>query len=86
VAGMGKEQISIREIEMELQKIADDLNSLEEKIEERQCREALTQLRIIIDDVHKLIKAVQEYNPLNDVSDDVIAEICHDWGCTCPEG
>jgi len=83
---MSKEQISIREIEEELVKIGDDLASLEEKIEDRQWREALTQLRIIIDNVRKLIKAVQEYNPLNDVNDDTIAEICHDWGCTCPEG
>jgi len=83
---MSKEQISIREIEEELQKVGDDLNNLEEKIEERQWREALTQVRIIIDNVRKLIKAVQEYNPLNDVNDDTIAEICHNWGCECPEG
>ena len=83
---MSKEQISIREIEEELVKIADGLNNLEEKIEERQWRETLTQLRIIIDNVHKLIKAVQEYDPLNDVNDDTIAEICiRKWGCTCPE-
>ena len=83
---MSKEQISIREIEVELVKIGDDLNNLEEKIDDRQWREALTQLRIIIDNVQKLIKAVQEYNPLNDVNDDTIAETCHNWGCTCPEG
>jgi hypothetical protein len=84
---MSKDQISIREIEEELVKIGDDLNNLEEKIEDRQWREALTQLRIIIDNVRKLIKAVQEYDPLNDVSDDTIAEICvENWGCTCPEG
>jgi len=83
---MGKEQISIRDIEVELRKVVDGLNNLEEEIEDRQWREALTQLRIIIDNVHKLIKAVQEYDPLNDVSDDAIAEICHDWGCTCPGG
>jgi len=84
---MSKEQISIREIEEELVKIADDLNNLEEKIEDRQWRETLTQLRIIIDNVQKLIKAVQEYDPLNDVNDDTIAEICiRKWGCECPEG
>ena len=83
---MSKEQISIRDIEVELQKVGDDLNNLEEKIEDRQWREALTQLRIIIDNVRKLIKAVQEYDPLNDISDDTIAEICHNWGCTCPGG
>ena len=83
---MGKEQISIREIEVELQKVGDDLSNLEEKIEDGRCREALTQLRVIIDNVRKLIKAVQEYDPLNDVGDDAIAEICHDWGCTCPGG
>ena len=83
---MSKEEISIRDIEVELQKVGDDLNNLEEKIEDRQWREALTQLRIIIDNVRKLIKAVQEYDPLNDVSDDAIAEICHNWGCTCPGG
>ena len=84
---MSDEPISIRDIEEELRKIGDDLNNLEEKIEERQWREALTQLRIIIDNVQKLIKAVQEYDPLNDVNDDTIAEICiRKWGCKCPEG
>jgi molybdopterin converting factor small subunit len=83
---MSKDQISIRDIEVELQKVGDDLNNLEEKIEDRQWREALTQLRIIIDNVRKLIKAVQEYDPLNDVSGDTIAEICHNWGCMCPGG
>jgi hypothetical protein len=83
---MVEEQISIREIEEELVKIADDLDNLEEKIVNRRWREALTQLRIIIDNVQKLIKAVQEYDPLNDVGDDTIAEICHNWGCECPGG
>jgi molybdopterin converting factor small subunit len=83
---MGKEQISIRDIEVELQKVGDDLGGLEEEIKDGRWREALTQLRIIIDNVRKLIKAVQEYDPLNDVSDDAIAEICHNWGCECPGG
>jgi hypothetical protein len=83
---MSKEQISIRDIEVELRKVVDGLNNLEEEVEDGQWREALTQLRMIIDNVRKLIKAVQEYDPLNDVSDDAIAEICHDWGCTCPGG
>jgi len=84
---MSDEPISIRDIEEELRKIKESLDNLEEKIKDRQWREVLTQVRIIIDDVQKLTKTVQEYDPLNDVSDEAIAEICiRKWGCKCPEG
>jgi methionyl-tRNA synthetase len=78
--------VYISDIKEELQKIRDELDSLEEKIRKNQLREAIRQLDYIIDDVVKLIDDVERYDPIEDVSDDEIAEVCHNWGCKCPEG
>ena len=74
------------DIEEELRRIKDELDSLEEKLRKNQLREAIRQLDYIIDDVVKLIDDVERYDPIEDVSDDEIAEVCHEMGCTCPEG
>jgi methionyl-tRNA synthetase len=75
------------DIKEELQRIRDELDSLEEKIRKGLVHEALRQLSFIIDDIDKLIDDVNRYNPLDDVDDDEIAEVCiENWGCKCPEG
>jgi methionyl-tRNA synthetase len=74
------------DIKEELQRIRDELDSLEEKIRKGLVHEALRQLSFIIDDIDKLIDDVNRYNPLDDVDDDEIAEVCiENWGCKCPE-
>ena len=74
------------DIEEELRRIREELDSLEEKIRRNQLRDAIRQLSFIIDDIDKLIDDVERYDPIEDVSDDEIAEVCHNWGCKCPEG
>ena len=74
------------DIEEELRRIREELDSLEEKIRKNQLREAIRQLSFIIDDIDKLIDDVDRYDPLDDVNDEDVAEVCHEMGCTCPEG
>jgi methionyl-tRNA synthetase len=78
--------VYISDIKEELQKIRDELDSLDEKIRRNQLRDAIRQLSFIIDDIDKLIDDVNRYNPLDDVDDEDVAETCHEMGCTCPEG
>jgi methionyl-tRNA synthetase len=74
------------DIEEELRRLRDELESLEEKLRKGFVREALRQLDYVIDDVDKLIDDVNRYDPIEDASDEDIAEVCHNWGCKCPEG
>jgi methionyl-tRNA synthetase len=74
------------DIEEELRRIREELDSLEDKLRENQLRDAIRQLSFIIDDIDKLIDDVNRYDPLDDVDDEDVAETCHEMGCTCPEG
>ena len=78
--------VYISDIKDELQKIREELDSLEEKIRGDQVREALRLLDFIIDDVDALMDDLERYDPWNDIDDEDIAEICNNWGCKCPEG
>jgi len=74
------------DIKEELQKIRDELDSLEEKIRKGFVHEALRQLSFVIDDVDALKDDLERYDPWDDIEDDDVAETCHEMGCTCPEG
>jgi methionyl-tRNA synthetase len=74
------------DIEEELRRIREELDSLEDKLRKNQLRDAIRQLDYIIDDVDKLIDDVERYDPLDDVDDEDIAYVCHNWGCKCSEG
>ena len=78
--------VYIDDIKEELQKIRDELDSLEEKIRKGFVSQALRQLRFIIDDIDKLIDDVDRYDPWDDIDEEDIAYVCHNWGCKCPEG
>ena len=78
--------VYISDIKDELQKIREELDSLEDKIRGGQVREALRLLDFIIDDVDALMDDLERYDPLDDVDDEDIAYICHEMGCKCPEG
>jgi methionyl-tRNA synthetase len=78
--------VYISDIKEELQKIRDELDSLEEKLRSGQVREALRLLGFIIDDVDALMDDLERYDPWNDIDDEEVAETCHEMGCTCPEG
>ena len=78
--------VYISDIKDELQKIRDELDSLEEKLRSGQVREALRLLGFIIDDVDALMDDLERYDPWNDIDDEEVAEMCHEMGCTCPEG
>ena len=74
------------DIEEELRRIREKLDSIENKLRKNQLRDAIRQLDYIIDDVDRLIDDVERYDPIEEVSDDEIAEVCHNWGCKCPDG
>jgi len=74
------------DIEEELRRIRDELDSLEEKLRKGFVREAFKQLDYVIDDVDKLIDDVERYDPWDDIDDEDVAYICHNWGCKCPDG
>jgi len=78
--------VYIDDIKEELRKIKDELDSLEEKIRKGFVSQALRQLRFIIDDIDKLIDDVDRYDPWDDIDEEDIAYVCHNWGCKCPEG
>jgi len=78
--------VYISDIKEELQKIREELDSLEDKIRGGQVREALRLLDFIIDDVDALMDDLERYDPWNDIDDEDIAYICHEMGCKCPEG
>ena len=78
--------VYISDIKEELQKIRDELDSLEEKLRGGQVREALRLLGFIIDDVDALMDDLERYDPWNDIDDEDVAEVCHNWGCKCPSG
>jgi len=68
------------DIEEELRRIRDELGSLEDKLKKGLIHEALRQLDYVIDDVDRLIDDLERYDPIEDVDDDEIAEVCHNWG------
>jgi methionyl-tRNA synthetase len=74
------------DIEEELRRIREKLDSIEEKLRKGFVHEALRRVDYVIDDVDRLIDDVDRYDPIEDVSDDEIAEVCHNWGCKCPDG
>ena len=74
------------DIEEELRRIREELDSLEDKLRRNQLRDAIRQLDYIIDDVDKLIDDVERYDPWDDIEDEDVAYVCHNWGCKCPEG
>jgi len=74
------------DIKEELRKIRDELDSLEEKLRKGFVSQALRQLRFIIDDIDKLIDDVDRYDPWDDIDEEDVAYVCHNWGCKCPEG
>jgi methionyl-tRNA synthetase len=78
--------VYISDIKDELQKIRDELDSLEEKLRSGQVREALRLLGFIIDDVDALMDDLERYDPWNDIDDEEVAETCHEMGCECPSG
>ena len=76
--------VYISDIKQELQKIREELDSLEDKIRGGQVREALRLLDFIIDDVDALMDDLERYDPWNDIDDEDVAEACHEMGCKCP--
>ena len=78
--------VYIDDIKEELQKIKDELGGLEDKLRKGFVGQALRQLSFIIDDIDKLIDDVERYDPWDDVDDEDVAYVCHNWGCKCPEG
>jgi methionyl-tRNA synthetase len=74
------------DIEEELRRIREELDGIEEKLRKGFVHEALRRVDYVIDDVDKLIDDVDRYDPIEEVSDDEIAEVCHNWGCKCPDG
>ena len=78
--------VYIDDIKEELQKIREELDSLEDKIRGGQVREALRLLDFIIDDVDALMDDLERYDPWNDIDDEDVAYVCHEMGCKCPEG
>jgi len=74
------------DIKEELQKIRDELGSLEDKLRKSFVMQSLRQLSFIIDDIDKLIDDVERYDPWDDIDEEDVAYVCHNWGCKCPEG
>ena len=83
---MIEKTVYISDIKEELRKIRDELDSIENMLRKNQLRDAIRQLGYIIDDVDKLIDDVERYDPLDDIDDEDVAYVCHNWGCKCPDG
>jgi hypothetical protein len=83
---MIEKTVYISDIKEELQKIRDELDSVENMLRKNQLRDAIRRLGYIIDDVDKLIDDVERYDPWDDIDDEDVAYVCHNWGCKCPDG